>query len=58
METPYQLMQAQNNPAAQAVANKIKHEMIDEGKMGIATGKGFYQYPNPTYKYPEFLKKN
>ena len=58
METPYQLMLAQNDPAAQAVANKIKHEMIDEGKMGIATGKGFYDYPNPPDKHPEFLKKN
>ena len=58
METPYHLMQGQNDPGAQALAHKIKHEMIDQGKMGIATGKGFYQYPNPEYKHPDFLKQN
>lgn len=54
METPYQLMQAQNNPAAQAVANKIKHEMIDEGKMGIATGKGFISIRTQHISIPNF----
>ncbi len=60
METPYNLhlMLAQQNPAAQFVADKIKHEMIDQGKMGIATGQGFYSYPNPAYKDPNFLTSN
>ena len=60
METPYNLnlMRAQTDPAAKFVADKIKHEMIDQGKMGIATGKGFYDYPNPAYQDPNFLKSN
>jgi len=24
--------------------------------MGVATGEGFYKYPNPSYEDPDFLK--
>lgn len=60
METPYNLnlMRAKEDPAAQFVADKIKREMIDQGKMGVSTGKGFYKYPNPAYQDPNFLKSN
>lgn len=60
METPYNLnlMRANEDPAAQFVADKIKREMIDQGKMGVSTGKGFYKYPNPAYQDPNFLKSN
>ncbi len=60
METPYNLnlMRAKEDPAAQFVADKIKREMIDQGKMGISTGKGFYDYPNPAYQHPDFIKSN
>jgi len=37
-------------------AQIIKEEYIDKGKMGIATGEGFYKYPNPEYQNPDFLK--
>lgn len=60
METPYNLnlMRAQTDPVAKFVADKIKREMIDQGKMGISTGKGFYDYPNPAYEDPDFLTSN
>lgn len=60
METPYNLnlMRAEKDPAAKFVADKIKREMIDKGRMGIATGKGFYDYPNPAYQHPDFIKSN
>ena len=60
METPYNLnlMRAKTDPAAQFVADKIKREMIDKGKMGVSTGEGFYKYPNPAYQDPNFLKSN
>lgn len=30
-------------------------QMIDRGELGAKTGKGFYSYPNPEYKQPDFL---
>ncbi len=31
-------------------------EMIERNELGVKTGKGFYTYPNPEYKNPDFLK--
>lgn len=60
METPYNLnkARAELDPAYGVIADKLKSEMIDQGKMGIATGEGFYKYPNPAYSDPNFLKQN
>ncbi|WP_102029019.1 3-hydroxyacyl-CoA dehydrogenase [Salirhabdus sp. Marseille-P4669] len=38
------------------LAEMLKKEYIDKGKLGVATGEGFYKYPNPAYEDPEFLK--
>jgi len=62
IETAYNivLMQASANPDAtnsqKKLAEILKTEFIDKGKMGTATGEGFYKYPNPAYLDPEFLK--
>jgi 3-hydroxybutyryl-CoA dehydrogenase len=29
--------------------------MIDAGRLGVKTGRGFYDYPNPAYARPDFL---
>ncbi|WP_047244861.1 3-hydroxyacyl-CoA dehydrogenase [Maribacter thermophilus] len=34
----------------------LKENYIDKNKLGVSTGEGFYKYPNPAYKNPEFLK--
>lgn len=34
----------------------LKANFIDKNKLGISTGEGFYTYPNPAYKNPDFLK--
>lgn len=39
------------------LANLLKTEYIDKGKLGRATGEGFYKYPNPSFSKPDFLKK-
>ena len=33
----------------------IKQHFLDKGLMGLQTGQGFYQYPNPSYQAPGFL---
>ncbi|MFJ7738073.1 3-hydroxyacyl-CoA dehydrogenase [Lysinibacillus sp. NPDC097287] len=39
------------------LANLLKTEYIDKGKLGQATGEGFYKYPNPNFAKPDFLKR-
>lgn len=34
----------------------MKEHFIDKNKLGIATGEGFYNYPNPAYQNIDFLK--
>jgi 3-hydroxybutyryl-CoA dehydrogenase len=31
-------------------------DMINSGNLGVKTGRGFYTYPNPEFKSPNFLK--
>ncbi|GGG43825.1 3-hydroxyacyl-CoA dehydrogenase [Bizionia arctica] len=33
----------------------LKENFIDKNKLGVSTGEGFYKYPNPAYKNPDFL---
>jgi len=39
-----------------AIYNYLKTNFIDKGHLGRKTGQGFYKYPNPEYKNPDFLK--
>lgn len=34
----------------------IREHFIDQNKLGISTGEGFYKYPNPAYQDADFLK--
>ncbi|WP_062307785.1 3-hydroxyacyl-CoA dehydrogenase [Alicyclobacillus sendaiensis] len=43
------------NEAYARLAEKLK-VMIDQGKLGRETGEGFYRYPNPRFKQPDFLR--
>jgi 3-hydroxybutyryl-CoA dehydrogenase len=36
---------------------KILLEKIKRGELGVKTGKGFYEYPNPSYETPNWLNK-
>jgi len=35
---------------------KLLLEMIAKGKLGVKSGEGFYKYPNPVFKNPDWLR--
>ena len=36
-------------------AEEFKLEYVDQGRLGVKSGRGFYTYPNPEYLRPGFL---
>ena len=47
---------ATQDPTKQQIVNYLKENFIDKGKLGVATGAGFYTYPDPSYRKEDFLK--
>ena len=43
---------------AAAICQRLTKDFIEQGKMGMQSGQGFYEYPNPAYKNPNFLSNN
>lgn len=48
--------QATGDLASGELARYLQANYIDQGKLGVATGEGFYRYPHPDYQDPDFLK--
>lgn len=44
------------NPTKIKVVEHLKEHFIDKGKLGVASGEGFYKYPKPAYRDKDFLK--
>ena len=36
-------------------ARYVDEHFIQKGQLGVATGQGFYSYPNPAYAQPGFV---
>lgn len=34
----------------------LKNEYVDNGWLGVKSGRGFYTYPNPAYQEPKFIE--
>ncbi len=45
-----------DDPKRLARAEFINTQLIKQGKMGVQSGEGFYEYPNPSYAQESFLK--
>ncbi|EOM75302.1 3-hydroxyacyl-CoA dehydrogenase [Rhodococcus rhodnii] len=45
LTTAYNISAASPDPAQQEFARILKERFIDQGKLGVATGEGFYKYP-------------
>ncbi|MEQ9300874.1 MAG: 3-hydroxyacyl-CoA dehydrogenase [Cyclobacteriaceae bacterium] len=55
LDTAWHVTHKMKDTKSQKFAELLKG-YIDQGKLGIKTGEGFYNYPNPSYQSPEFLK--
>jgi 3-hydroxybutyryl-CoA dehydrogenase len=55
LDTAWHVTRKLEDPASQAFAALVK-TYIDAGKLGEKTGEGFYTYPHPAYRNPDFLK--
>ncbi len=47
-----------DDPGGQWFADMLKREYIDKGWLGVKSGRGFYTYPDPVFKRPEFVGKD
>lgn len=56
LTTAYNITRANPDKKSQIAAAVLKERFIDQGKIGVSTGEGFYTYPNPAYKEKQFLK--
>ncbi|GIV34289.1 MAG: 3-hydroxybutyryl-CoA dehydrogenase [Chitinophagales bacterium] len=55
LDTVWHVTKAYKDEKSVRFAKWLK-EYVDAGKLGIKTGEGFYRYPDPAFKNPEFLK--
>ena len=43
------------NTQALEYASYVNEHFIQKGRLGVATGQGFYSYPNPAFAQPGFI---
>ena len=43
------------DPQLQKNADFLKENYLDEGKLGVNSGEGFYTYPGPAFLQEDFL---
>lgn len=54
LETAWHITNAGTDTKSQKLADLLK-TYIDEGKLGVKTGEGFYKYPKPEYQQSHFI---
>ena len=56
LTTAYNITKANPDKRSQKTAAMLKEKFIDKGNLGVATGEGFYKYPDPAFKKADFLE--
>jgi 3-hydroxybutyryl-CoA dehydrogenase len=46
---------AEHDPGAVAYAHYLDERFIQKGRLGVASGEGFYRYPDPAFAQPGFI---
>jgi 3-hydroxybutyryl-CoA dehydrogenase len=54
LDTAWHITNSRRSPASKAFATLLK-TYVDQGKLGVKSGEGFYSYPNPAYRQADFL---
>ncbi|MCG8322790.1 MAG: 3-hydroxyacyl-CoA dehydrogenase NAD-binding domain-containing protein [Cytophagales bacterium] len=54
LDTAWHVVKKYKDDKSKRFAILLK-QMIEKGKLGVKSGEGFYHYPNPRFKEPDFL---
>lgn len=55
LDTAWHVTRNQKDPRSQKFAELLR-SYLDQGKKGVKTGAGFYNYPDPSYRQPGFIQ--
>ena len=55
LDTAWHIVKARQDEKSQRFA-RLLHQYVEQGKLGLKSGEGFYTYPNPAFKQEGFVQ--